>query len=219
MAISAQGKTASTQKFIEIVDIVDDIAILSSGNACLVIEVKATNFELLSADEQEAKIYSYAAMLNSLSFSIQIIIRSKKLDISNYIKLLDAEKDKTQNPYLAKEIGLYKDFVEELVKVNIILDKRFYLVVPYSSLEGGVMGAKAAVSKNAPENEFIIGAKAALHLKADTLHTQLARMNLKAETLGKDQLIKLYYDIFNDVNIDHHQIQNGSKTVVSGGGK
>ena len=79
MANSAQKKINSTQKFIEIEDIVDDIIILRGGGACLIIEVKATNFGLLSAEEQDVKIYSYAALLNSLSFPVQIVIRSKKL--------------------------------------------------------------------------------------------------------------------------------------------
>src|ERR1035437_3399966 len=83
----------STQKFIDITDIADDIVILGGGNACLVIEVSATNFALLSPDEQDAKIYAYASLLNSLSFPIQIVIRSKKIDISNYLKLLDTEKE------------------------------------------------------------------------------------------------------------------------------
>ena len=77
----------STQKFIEITNIADDIVISSGGNACLVIEVSATNFALLSPEEQDAKIYTYASLLNSLSFPIQIVIRSKKLDITNSMLL------------------------------------------------------------------------------------------------------------------------------------
>src|ERR1035437_2545217 len=134
----------STQGFIGIKDIVDDIVIQEGGCACLVIEVSATNFALLSPEEQDGKIYAYASLLNSLSFPIQIVIRSKKLDITNYLKLLDVEKDKTQNTALAKQIGLYRDFVKELVKVNTVLDKKFYVIIPYSSLEKGASGAKDA---------------------------------------------------------------------------
>src|SRR5665647_506424 len=104
MAKSARKINATTQKFTEIQDVVDDIVILTGGNACLVIEVTATNFALLSAGEQDSKIYSYAALLNSLSFPIQILIRSKKLDITSYLKLLDVEAKKTQNLMLAEQI-------------------------------------------------------------------------------------------------------------------
>ncbi|MGA2911774.1 MAG: hypothetical protein ABSE17_04075 [Candidatus Levyibacteriota bacterium] len=193
----------STQKFIEIENIVDDVVISPGGNACLVIEVSATNFALLSPEEQDAKIYAYASLLNSLSFPIQIVIRSKKLDITNYLKLLDVEKDKTPNAALAKQIGLYRDFVKELVKVNTVLDKKFYIVIPYSALEKGASGARATFQTGSGKDNFVVGASAALHSKAESIHTQLRRLNLKARTLDEEQLTKLYYEIFNDNAIDH----------------
>jgi len=193
----------STQKFIEISNIADDIVISSGGNACLVIEVSATNFALLSPEEQDSKIYAYASLLNSLSFPIQIVIRSKKLDITNYLKLLDDQKIKTQNTNLAKQIGLYREFVKELVKVNTVLDKKFYIIIPYSSLEKGASGARAAFNSGASQDSFVVGARASLHSKAESIHTQLRRLNLKARTLDEEQLTKLFYDIFNDNIIDH----------------
>jgi hypothetical protein len=206
----------STQKFIEISNIVDDIVISSGGYACLVIDVSATNFALLSPEEQDAKIYAYASLLNSLSFPIQIVIRSKKLDITNYLKLLDDEKVKTQNAALAKQIGLYRDFVKELVKVNTVLDKKFYIVIPYSSLEKGASGAREAFKGGSSQDSFVVGAKASLHSKAESIHTQLRRLNLKARTLDEEQLTKLFYDIFNDAVIDHSETSRVAKPIVLG---
>jgi hypothetical protein len=206
----------STQKFIEISDIVDDIVITGGGNACLVIDVSATNFALLSPEEQDAKIYAYASLLNSLSFPIQIVIRSRKLDITNYLKLLDDEKVKTQNPALAKQIGLYRDFVKELVKVNTVLDKKFYIIIPYSSLEKGASGAQSALKSNSNQDNFVIGAKASLHSKAESVHTQLRRLNLKARTLDGEQLTKLFYEIFNDNAIDHAQSPQATTPIALG---
>ena len=77
MAKTAQKVRSTTQKFTEIEDIIDNIVLLSSGNACLIIEVKATNFALLSKEEQDAKVFAYAALLNSLSFPIQILYTLK----------------------------------------------------------------------------------------------------------------------------------------------
>ena len=121
----AQRKKATTQKFTEIENIEENIVILSGKNACLIIEVNATNFALLSKEEQDTKIFSYASLLNSLSFPVQIFIRSKKLDISSYLKLLEAQSGQTQNQLLSTQIKLYGDFVRELVKVNTVLDKKF----------------------------------------------------------------------------------------------
>lgn len=206
----------STQKFIEIENIVDDIVLSGGGNACLVIEVSATNFALLSPEEQDAKIYAYASLLNSLSFPIQIVIRSKKLDISNYLKLLDTEKEQTQNQNLAKQIGLYRDFVKELVKVNTVLDKKFYLIIPYSSLEKGATGAKATFQASSGKDSFVVGARAALHSKAESIHTQLRRLNLKARTLDEEQLTKLFYEIFNDNAIDHAKTTPTTNPIALG---
>jgi hypothetical protein len=201
--MAAQKTPNSTQRFIEIADIIDDVVILHNGNACLVIEVGATNFALLSPEEQDAKIYAYAALLNSLSFPIQIIIRSKRLNISSYLKLLDEEQQNAKNENFANQIGLYKDFVAQLVQANTVLDKKFYIVIYYSSLEQGAVGIKEQAGVASSQNLFVVGAKAALHSKADSLHSQIQRLNLKAQTLGKGQLIKLFYEIFNDINLDY----------------
>lgn len=208
-------KTNSTQKFIEISDISDDIVVLENGNACSIIEVEATNFDLLSADEQDARIYAYSSLLNSLSFSIQIVIRSKQLDISSYLKTLEDKVKSTQSQRLASQINLYKNFVANLIKINTVLDKKFYIVVSYSSLEQGAAGTKQALIKN-NDSIFLIGAKSALHSKTETIHTQLRRVNLKANTLAKDELIKLFHDIFNDgkldsSNINGHEQQQAKK--------
>lgn len=190
-------KLNSTQKFIEILDVYDDVVILSGGNACVIVEVEATNFELLSQEEQNAKIYAYSSLLNSLSFPIQIVIRSKQLDISSYLETLTDEAKKTTNPNLARQIGLYRAFVSELIKTNTVLDKKFYIVIPYSSLEKGVLGAKTALDKNSL-HAFSDQAHAALKSKAESVRTQLSRTGLKSEILEREKVVRLFYDIFND---------------------
>jgi len=182
----------------------------------LIIEVSATNFALLSPEEQDSKVYAYASLLNSLSFPIQIVIRSKKLDITNYLKLLDDEKIKTQNLALAKQIGLYRDFVKELVKVNTVLDKKFYIAIPYSSLEKGASGARETLRSGTNLDNFIVGARASLHSKAESVHTQLRRLNLKARTLDEEQLTNLFYDIFNDLAINQVGALQAVSPEVSG---
>ena len=130
---------------------------------------------------------------------------------------MELEGKRTQNPSLAKQIGLYKSFVQELVKVNTILDKRFYIVIPYSSLEKGITGAKDATGISSPQSDFFIGAKTSLHSKAESMHSQMNRLNLKAETLNKEQLTKLFYDIFNDNSLSsHEEINHLTKPIAMG---
>lgn len=213
MSKAAQKIHATTQKFTEVENIVDDIVLFQGGSAALIIEVTATNFALLSAEEQDSKIYSYAALLNSLSFPIQIIIRSKKLDISSYLKLLDAQAKAIQNDLLANQIRLYREFVQELVKVNTVLDKKFYVCIPYSYMEKGV-GATAMGDRKNAKSAFLEQAKAALHSKAEGIHSQVARLNLRAKTLEKEELIKLFYETYNDQTVETNQITDNLRTPV-----
>jgi hypothetical protein len=184
----SQKTKATTQKFIGILDIVDNVVLLSSGNACSVIEVQATNFALLSQEEQNVRVLSYSSLLNSLSFSIQVFIRSKKIDISSYLKLLEEEVKKSQNELLRQQINLYKNFVQELVRVNEVLDKKFYIVIPYAGLESGLVMTR---------DKFFLSAKAKLATKAESLHAMLRRMSLSAKTLNKEGLIRLFHEIYN----------------------
>lgn len=202
---TAQKIKSSTQNFTEIENIKEDIVMLSGGSACLIIEIQATNFALLSLEEQQAKIIAYASLLNSLSFPIQIVIRNKRVDISSYLKLLEnqvqkiqlnnqSSNDQAQKEQVEKRISFmekYRVFVENLIKVDTILNKAFYMVISYSSLERGVSGV--VVKKE----DFFGQAKAALHTKSESLLVQLSRIGLKSKILGEDGLIRLFYDIYN----------------------
>lgn len=216
MSKTAQKKNSTTQKFIEIESVEEDVAILSAKHACLVIEVNATNFALLSKEEQDTKIFSYASLLNSLSFPIQIFIRSKKLDISAYLRLLESQAQQSQNQLLSSQIRLYRDFIKELVKVNTVLDKKFYIVLSHSSLERGVSAARN--TKNSIPVDFVSSAKTTLHSKAESVHSQLARLNLRAKTLPKDELIKLFYEIYNGTTVETNQITDEISTPIVRGG-
>lgn len=216
MANTAQKNQSSTQRFTEIQDILDDVVIFTNGNACLVIDVRAVNFALLSREEQNTKIFSYASLLNSLSFPIEILIRNKLVDISSYITLLQTEMQRAKTPELASYIARYKNFVQELVKVNSVLDKKFYIVIPYSFLEKGVGSVATGAGKKgmAVDSAFAQQARQTLHTKAESIHSQLARVNLQAKTLGKEDLIKLYYDIYN--GIDTIGAQNQISDTMAG---
>ncbi len=208
MSKTAQ-KQASTQKFTEIESIVDNIVFFSGGSASLVIEVTATNFELLSKGEQDAKIASYVAFLNSLSFPIQIFIRNKQLDISSYLKLLATQETSEQNPRVKERIRLYREFVSELVKVNMVLDKNFYIVVSFSYLEKGIGAAAAGIKHKGNASDFQSNAKAGLHTKAQAIQSQLQSLNLKTKVLTQNELTALFYEAYNGDTVQAEQVGGG----------
>lgn len=217
---TAQKIHASTQKFTEILDFVDNVVVMEGGSACLIIEITASNFALLSNKEQDSRIFSYASLLNSLSFPIQILIRNKRIDISSYLQELANAIENSKNQKLKTYIGQYKDFVQEMVTVNVVLNKSFYIIIPFSSLEMGVGGAKQVAQKGKGQRSLLPeGATKNLRSKAETVLSQLQKFAVAARILEREELIKLFYDIYNaGSNIDVEQIEPaGDPAIVTGG--
>jgi len=201
MDLSKIAIRGSTQEHLEVYDIVSDLVILKDGSAVLILEVAAVNFGLLSEPEQESIIYAYASFLNSLNFSIQIIIRSKKKDIGEYVRSLEKEAEKQANPLLKEQITKYKEFVSQMVKDNNVLDKKFYIAIPFSSLEMGVKSASSLLLKKSslplPEEEIVNLATTALLPRRDHILRQMGRLGLKSKQLTTEELIKLFFDAYN----------------------
>lgn len=179
---------STTQQHLLISDIKDDILLLKNGGGALVLQVSAVNFGLLSDREQIAIISSFAQMLNSLSFSIQIVIFSERLNISSYLNLLDKARSSQRNPLLSKMIGTYRQFIQNTIKENDVLDKKFYLVIPLFSLELGITASAESLHQKI---------KTILLPRRDQVIRQLSRVGLLAEQLNNKQLVELFYNIYN----------------------
>ena len=191
---------ATTQNFVEIDAIEDEIAILKDGSAALVIETTAVNFGLLSEEEQDALIYAYAAFLNSLSFPIQIAIMSKRMDISSYLNEVINEENKQTDPIIKTQLKKYHSFIQSIVKENKVLEKRFYIIVPFNPLELGAKGALIGGNKkslNFSRDYILSRAKASLLPKKDHVLRQIARIGLKGRILSSQELAELFYNIYN----------------------
>lgn len=187
---------STTQDFTEIVDIADDVVFLKGGNACMIAEVSSVNFFLLSQDEQNARVYGYMSLLNSLSSFIQILIVSRRIDMRNYIKLLDDKIVNTKNTKIGEQLSLYRDFISDLIKGEGLLDKKIYIVIPFSQLELGAAAAAtgAAQKKSISLNDRV---KSGLLSKRNNILNQVERMGLAARPLSTDELVKLFYELFN----------------------
>lgn len=185
---------ASTQIFVEIEDVKDDVALLKDFSATLVIEVGAVNFWLLSQEEQISTIYAYAGLLNSLSFPTQILILSKKMDVSSYLEYLDERIRKQSAELMKKRLTSYQEFIKTIVKKNTVLEKRFFFVIPFSPLEMGVSG----VNTQGLNKEYVISrAKTSLYPKRDHLMRLLSKIGLRATILQKQELVELFYNLYN----------------------
>lgn len=180
---------ATTQDHLDVETIRDDMVILKSGTCSIVIQTSAINFGLLSEEEQDATIYAYAGLLNSLSFPIQIVIKSEKKDISAYLSLLGIQEKKLKNEVLKERMKAYRSFIETTVQEQNVLDKKFYLVVSYQTV---TLSGKVEITE-----DLIIKAKADLEPKRDHIIKQLSRIGLTAEQINSQSLMKLFHSFYN----------------------
>ena len=189
---------ASTQDHLDIEDITEDLIILKTGWVGLVMTTTAINFDILSEAEQDATIYAYGALLNSLSFPMEILVRSKKADITSYFQSLTEAERSQANPDLKRQIQKYQDFIQSTVQQKTVLDKKFYLIITFSPLELGLKAVGTRRPTKAKSKAALIAdAKIALTPKRDHLIKQMARLGLSARQLTTQELIELFYDIYN----------------------
>lgn len=184
---------ANTKDFIPVQNVNENAIVLGDGSIAMVIQTSAVNFDLLSENEQLAIIGSFAGFLNSLSFSIQILIRSKKLDISHYLNTLKEAEKKQHNPLLQLMMARYRAFVAAIIRDNEVLDKQFYVILAVSPIELGVV-------KSSDTEKSLQKALTMLNPRRDHILKQLSRIGLKSTQLDSEKLIRLFYDIYNDAD-------------------
>ncbi len=209
-----QSNPNSTQNSLEIAEIRDGIVIMNDGSFRSVIMVKSINFDLMSQEEQEAVEFAYQGFLNSLYFPVQIFIHSQKIDLKPYIDKLDKIRLEHDNMLLANLMGSYLDYIEDISAQINLMDKLFYIVVPYFPLENISVqkafsqsvnlfsGLVKLFSKN-PDKKITINdqelqkAKTELKNRVQAVVGGLMQCNIQSIPLDTQELIELYYDIYN----------------------
>lgn len=200
---------SSTQNTLLISEIRESMLIMNDGSFRGVVSCESINFDLMSAREREGVEYSYQSFLNSLYFPIQIFVRSEKVDIDPYLdKLLELRRSQ-DNMLLGMLMEDYIGFIDTLSRETNIMDKHFYIVIPYFS--SGDLGALAAASKSIftafakPQQQQHIRIDQAAYTKAkdeisnrvNAVMSGLFQMGVKAKQLDTNQLSTLYYNTYN----------------------
>jgi hypothetical protein len=210
-------KKVSTQEHLDVEDIRGDLVLLKNGRVSIVIETTSINFDLLADREQDARIYTFAGLLNSLLFPIQIVIRTQQTDTSKYMALLDDYKKKIGASQLVQQVEIYQEFLTNLTNNTQILNKRFYVVIPTVTSMPAIKSnpLKQLFGKEEKiinANDLMEKAQIELAPKRDHILKQLENMGLHAHQLKNDELIKLYYSIYepDKVGLDVMQINAGS---------
>jgi hypothetical protein len=208
---STKASANSTQNALEIAEIRDGIVIMNDGSFRSVIMVKAINFDLMSPQERENVEFSYQGFLNSLYFPIQIYIHSERVDIRPYIDRLDKIRQEQDNMLLALMIDDYINYMFTLSQQTNIMDKNFYIVIPYSPQDelqqaltqsknffSGLVNIISPKEKRVVINEpDLIKAKDELRNRVQGILNGLQQCNIKGLPLDTQELIELYYNTYN----------------------
>lgn len=190
-----------TQEHLDVEKITNGLVVLRDGTVSLIIRTTAVNFDLLSEHEQDAKILAFGQLLNSLTHSFQIMIRTRKINIREYLNYIRSFQNKQLTDGLRRQMAIYTKFVQNLIVKNEILDKKFYIVIPYKAI---------VVTKTDPMKQMfgkeekitnvdriVEQAKSYLYPKRDHVMKQLIRIGLQAHQLTTKELIEMYFEIYN----------------------
>lgn len=210
-----------TQRFLDIAEIREDVVVLKDGTLRAVLMCSSINFALKSEDEQQAIIQGYMQFLNGLEYPIQVVIQSRKMNIDGYLGRLKQQENMISNELLRSQIRDYTAFIKELVELGEIMQKRFFVVIPFDPLQDKQKGfmtklsaaiAPAAIVK-LNEKVFRTRRESLLH-RVQTVAGGLTSMGLQAVMLDTQGLIELYYTVYNPDLFDNEKMTDVNKLQV-----
>jgi hypothetical protein len=196
--------TQSTQRYLDIAEVRDDTIVLRDGGVRAVIMVSSMNFALKSQEEQEAIVYGYQSFLNSVDFPMQMLVQSRILNIKPYLDMLE-QREKTQlNELLRIQTQQYREYIQQLIQISNIMDKSFYITVPFHPLEskeetffsrlGKVFSPTKVIATNRREFE---ARRRQLSERVQRVQVGLNTLGLKSIVLNTAELIELVYNTYN----------------------
>ena len=138
--LAKEPSSSPTQKYLDVAEVKDDVVVLKSGALRSILAVSAINFDLKSTQEQEAIISQYQNFLNSIDFPVQILVSSRKLDMRKYFDFVTSKEKNQPSELLRLQLAEYKNFIEQLVSGSNIMEKNFYIIIPFSPIENREKG-------------------------------------------------------------------------------
>ena len=200
MAVNAK----TTQDFVPIKEIRQGVIVLKDDSLRSIVMASSLNFALKSADEQQSIIMQFQNFINSLDFSIQIFIQSRKLDIRPYIALLEGRLKEQVSDLLKIQTREYIGFIKNFTENSNIMTKTFFIVVPYSpatisaSSVSGILGKKKTPQENVEKRIADFEEhRSQLEQRVGVVTQGLVRCGIRTVELGTEEIVELFYKIFN----------------------
>jgi len=216
--------SVSTQKYLNIAEIKDNVAVLKNGGLRAVLQTNSINFNLKSEDEQNAIIYAYQSFLNSLDFPVQIVVHSRKLDVDKYIENVKEIGEKHENALLKKQTMEYCEYIQKLVEYADIMEKKFYVIVPYDPYRSQKKNMFSKFMERISSSDSVDAIKRrhkefdelnkSLTQRVNTVKAGLEGCNLRVAQLTTPQLVELFYGIYNPETARNEKIEDLSKIDV-----
>lgn len=229
--LAGSKKGPPTQRFLDIAEIKEDVVIMRDGTLRAVLLVSSINFSLKNVDEQNAIVQAYMGFLNSLSFPIQVLIQSRRMNIDDYLNRLKKAEKEQENELLRNQISDYRDYVAQLVKLGDIMQKRFYIVVPLDPATSGEESGEGlkrrgffnriqelltpSVAIRLSEKRFQ-DKRSQLMLRVNSVMGGLASMSLNGVMLDTQSLIELYYTVYNPELFESQRMEDINKLQLEG---
>jgi hypothetical protein len=213
--VNNKQKLPSTQQFLPIKEIKEGIAIMRDGSMRSILMISSMNFALKGEDEKNSIISSYQAFLNSLNFPVQIYIKSRKLHLDNYINKLNKTLETQTNVLLRQQTTQYVDFIGELLQYANIMEKRFFVIVPYfpTGVEQVNWFKSLFSSKKAVETNFELE-KTELMQRVNEVISGLTSVGLRVAALNTEEIVELYYAVYNPDTAGNERITDSENLVA-----
>lgn len=194
----------STLSFLRISEIKSDTVVLADGTLRAILSVSSTNFDLKSQDEQNSIIFNFQRFLNSLDFSIQILMQSRKMEIGTYLEKLKHLAEKQTNELLRVQTTEYVDFISRLIENASIMNKNFYVLIPLGeSIFPQAAGFFSRIFGNGKQKEVaqrienFEKAKERLETRITAISANLSGIGIRSQRLRTEEIIQLYYNSYN----------------------
>ena len=211
MATNVAASAKATQDFVPIKEIKEGIVILKDGSMRALVMASSLNFALKSSDEQQSIIYQFQNFLNSLNFSVEFFVQSRRLDIRPYLALLESRYKEQTSDLLKIQTREYIEFVRTFTDTTNIMTKTFFVVVPYSpsivfakdsGIENIFKGKQNKKDKDKSEKEAFEEARTQMEQRINVVEQGLVRCGIRVAQLGTEELVEVFYKLFNPGDVD-----------------
>lgn len=222
MADNQKTGSISTQRYLKIADIKKDTVIMKDGTLRAVLMVSSINFALKSEDEQQAIIGGYVSFLNNIDFPLQVVVQSRELNIAGYLDSMRKKANEQTNELLKNQTLQYIDYIGQLVSLGKIMNKHFYIIVPYNPLSDKRKGFWQSIVEafrpidiiNLKEERFI-HLKKQLDTRVESISGGLTSMGLNVASLDTQGLIELFYNSYNQETAANQPLDNIEKININ----